>query len=198
MIYSTYRQAVQDMIDIGHRMTVKQFVAANDGNMSCKIGPNRIVATPTGVAKGELRPEQFAVLDLDGRLLTKGARPSTEIKMHLRVYQENPAVQAVVHAHPPFATVFACAGCSLPQEKLPETHTGIGTVPVAPFAEPGTRGVADSIAPFCQEHVAVLLERHGALAWGQNLWQAWYRLEVVEHHAAIYWHLLQLKQEKAR
>ena len=84
MIYSTYRQAVQDMIDISHRMTVKQFVAANDGNMSCKIGPNRIVATPTGVAKGELQPEQFALLDLEGNLLTKGVRPSTEIKMHLR------------------------------------------------------------------------------------------------------------------
>ena len=105
--------------------------------------------------------------------------------MHLRVYQENPDVQAVVHAHPPMATSFAVAGIALDTPILPEAIVNLGVVPVAPYAVPGTQAVPDSIAPYCRTHNAVLLANHGALTWGKDLWQAYFRMESLEYYAQL-------------
>ena len=105
--------------------------------------------------------------------------------MHLRVYEENPAVSAVVHAHPPMATSFAIAGIDLDSPILPEAIVNLGVVPVAPYAIPGTLAVAESVAPYCQTHNAVLLANHGALTWGKDLWQAYFRMESVEYYATV-------------
>ena len=161
--YMSDFEAKNAIIDIGKRMYARGFVAANDGNISCKVGPNAIWATPTGVSKGFMKPEMLVKLDLTGKVLQGSARPSSEIKMHLRVYEENPNVMAVTHAHPPIATAFAVAGIGLEKPILTEGVTTLGVVPVAKYATPGTQEVPDSIAPFVNSYNAVLLSNHGAL-----------------------------------
>lgn len=183
--YMTDFEAKKAILDIGKRMYDKGFVAANDGNISCKVGPNAIWATPTGVSKGFMTQDMLVKLDLDGKILMGKAKPSSELKMHLRVYKENPDVQAVTHAHPPVATSFAIAGISLDSPVLTEAVMGLGSIPIAKYATPGTQEVPDSIAPFVNTHNGVLLANHGALTWGNDIYQAFYRLESVEYYATI-------------
>ncbi|MFO1445643.1 class II aldolase/adducin family protein [Bacillus sp. Bva_UNVM-123] len=182
--YSEF-EAKKWICEIGRRIYSKNFVAANDGNISVKVGPNTILTTPTGVSKGFLTPDMMVKMDLSGKILSGKMKPSSEVKMHLRVYNENPEVNAVVHAHPPVATSFAIAGISLDKPVSPEAVVLLGTVPVAPYATPGTQEVPDSIAPYCKDYNAVLLANHGALTWGKDIIQAYYRMESLEHYALM-------------
>lgn len=182
--YSDF-EAKKLICEVGKRIYNRNFVAANDGNISVRVGPNTIWTTPTGVSKGFMTPDMMVKMDLSGKVISGKLKPSSEVKMHLRVYQENPEVNAVVHAHPPVATSFAIAGISLEQPILPEAVVLLGTVPVAPYATPGTQEVPDSIAPYCKDHNAVLLANHGALTWGRDLMEAHFRMESLEHYALI-------------
>lgn len=177
--------AQKAIIDIGQRMYQRGFVAANDGNISCRVAPDAIWATPTGVSKGFMNPDMLIKVNMQGQVLAGKAKPSSELKMHLRVYEENPSVMGVTHAHPPVATAFAIAGICLDKPILPEGVVQLGTVPVAHYATPGTQNVPDSIAPFCKTHNGVLLANHGALTWGSDIYQAFYRLESMEYYAQI-------------
>lgn len=184
--YMPKDQAAEQILDIGRRMYQKGFVAANDGNISVKIAEDVILTTPTGVSKGFMTKDMLVEMTLDGQILRQGElAPSTEVKMHIRAYRENPEIMAVTHAHPPGATAFAIAGLPLDRPLLTEPIVLLGSVPVAKYATPGTHEVPDSIAPFCSTHNAVLLSNHGALTWGKDLLQAFYRLESVEYYAMI-------------
>ena len=185
MEYISDVQAKQMILEVGRRMYQGGFVAANDGNISCKVGDNEIWATPTGVSKGFMTEDMLVKLDLEGNVLEGTHKPSSEIKMHLRVFKENPKVQGVVHAHPLTATAFACAGISLEEPVLMEGVLSLGCVPLVHFALPGTEEVPEAVAPYCREYNAVLLANHGALTWGDNLMQAYYRMETTEYYAKI-------------
>ncbi|MDR2048911.1 MAG: class II aldolase/adducin family protein [Treponema sp.] len=186
MNYPNDLEAKALILDIGRRMYDKNFVAANDGNITCKTAPDRIWATPTGVSKGFMKAEELVKMDLSGKVIQQGRlNPSSEIKMHLRIYHENPAVMGVCHAHPPVATSFAIAGISLDKAIYPEALVNLGTVPVVHYEVPGSQGIPDSIAPYCRDYNALLLANHGALAWGAGIMEAWYRLEALEHYAMI-------------
>lgn len=182
--YSDF-EAKNVICEIGKRMYNRNFVAANDGNISVKVGPNTIWCTPTGVSKGFMTPDMLVKMDLKGNVLSGKCKPSSEVKMHLRVYNENPEVNAVCHAHPPVATSFAIAGIQLDKAVLPEAVVLLGNVPVAPYATPGTQEVPDSIAPYCKDYNAVLLANHGALTWGSDPIEAYHRMESLEHYALI-------------
>lgn len=182
--YSDF-EAKKLICEIGVRMYNRNFVAANDGNISVKVSNNSIWCTPTGVSKGFMTPDMLVKMDLNGNVLAGKYKPSSEVKMHLRVYKENPEVNAVVHAHPPVATSFAIAGINLDKAVLPEAVVLLGNVPVAPYATPGSQEVPDSIAPYCKGYNAVLLANHGALTWGSNLIEAYHRMESLEHYATI-------------
>ncbi|MGI6730412.1 MAG: class II aldolase/adducin family protein [Anaerovoracaceae bacterium] len=178
--------AARELIcDIGKRMYEKSFVAANDGNISIRIGEDTIICTPTGVSKGFMTPEMLVKINISGEVIQGELKPSSEIKMHLRVYQENDEARAVVHSHPPIATSFAVAGISLDQALLPEAVITLGEVPCAPYATPGTTEVPESIAPYCRSHHTVLLANHGALTWGRDIMEAWFRMESLEHNAKV-------------
>lgn len=187
--YPTDEQAREQILAAGKKIYQRGLVAANDGNLSVRVGDNALWMTPTGVCKGDMTEEMLVKLDLDGNLLAGGRKPSSETKMHLRIYRENPAVRAVVHAHPPAATAFACAGLPLDRPVLQEAVVFLGPVPVAPFALPGSEGVAESVAPFCRDYRALLLEYHGAVTWGETMEQAHYRLECLEQVAQVTLHL---------
>lgn len=184
-MYPTDSQARADIIEIGKRMYLKGFVAANDGNISVKTADNELWVTPTGVSKGYITEEMLVKIDLKGNVLAGSLRPSSEIKMHLRVYEENPSLKAVTHAHPPVATSFAIVGEELNYALLPEAIVNLGIIPIAPYATPGTEQVPDSIARYCNDYNAVLLSNHGALTWGRDIYEAYYRLESLEHYATI-------------
>lgn len=184
-IYLSDQEAKQAILDIGQRMYSRGYVAANDGNISCRVGKNEIWATPTGVSKGFMTMEMLVKLDFDGNILEGTWKPSSEIKMHLRVYKENPEVYGVTHAHPLVATAFAIAGIDLDEAILPEAVVQLGSVPVAKYATPGTTEVPDSIAPYCRTHNGVLLANHGALTWGKDVYQSYYRMESLEYYANI-------------
>jgi len=203
--YPTDAQAKADILAAGRKIYQRGLVAANDGNLSVRVGENALWVTPTGVCKGDMTEDMLVKMTLDGTVLEGTRKPSSETKMHLRIYQENPTVRAVVHAHPPvattfatnhirqigvgLATTFAAAGIPLDKPVLQEAVVQLGTVPVAPFALPGSQGVADSVAPFCRDYRALLLEYHGAVTWGTSMEQAHYRLECLEQVATVTLHL---------
>ncbi len=185
MNYMDDKAAKKAIIDIGQRMYVRGFVAANDGNISVRVGDSEVWATPTGVSKGYMKKKMLVKVDLDGNVLEGTYRPSSELKMHLRAYRENGALRSVCHAHPPICTSFAVAGIPLDSPILAEAVITLGDVPVAPYAELGTEAVPEAIAPYCHTHNGVLLGNHGAVTWAEEPYEAYYRLESMEHYAKI-------------
>lgn len=177
----------KQICQIGQRVWQKGMVAANDGNFSVKIGDNEILCTPTGVSKGFMNPGMICKVDLNGNILQSDGihRPSSEIKMHLRVYQRRPDVNAVVHAHPMYATSYAIVGVPLNKQIVPESIISLGEVPIAKYGLPGSSEIPDSIEPFLDTHDAVLLENHGALSWGVDLNTAYFKMEALEFYAQL-------------
>jgi L-fuculose-phosphate aldolase len=185
----------QQICDVGRRMYEKNFVASNDGNISVRLDVGRVLTTPTGVSKGFMTPESMVIVNLDGRPLSAG-KPSSEIPMHLFVYRERPDVQAVVHAHPLHATGFAAAGLSLAECITAEIIVTLGSIPLAPYGTPSTPKLPETLRPFIHHHDAFLLANHGAVTVGKDLWEAYYKMERLEHYAHIIFISRQLGGEK--
>ena len=182
----TFQQEREAVCRVGKLLYERGYVAANDGNISVKVGEDRLLITPSGVSKGRMTPEMLLVTDLDGNVLEGDRHPSSEGKMHLEVYRCRPDVSAVVHAHPPVATAFAVCRRGLETPYLSELVAGLGQVPcTTSFAMLSTEEVPESVRPYLEDHNALLLANHGALAWGGDLWEAFDRLETVEHTAKI-------------
>ena len=182
----------KEICEVGHKLWIKGFVAANDGNISVKISDNEYYCTPTGVSKGDLTPDMIIKVDKDGKKLEGKLNPSSEIKMHMRVYRERPDVTAVVHAHPPVATAFTVADIDLDQYILPEAVLTIGDVPTCDYGTPSTMEIPDSLDPYIQNRDAFLLRNHGALTVGCNLQKAFFIMEEVEFNAVICKHAMDL------
>ncbi len=184
--YPSDQQARADILEAGRRMYAKGFVASNDGNISCKVSDHEIWATPTGVSKGYMTEDMLIKLDLEGTVLEGTAKPSSEIKMHLRVYKEDPLLTAVCHAHPMHATLFAIANRPIDSRILAEGVVQLGVVPCAPTVIPGTADVPESIAPYVRDYNAVLLGNHGALTWStKDVLDSYMRMESLEYFAEI-------------
>lgn len=182
----TYEAERTLMCAVGKLLYDRGYVAANDGNLSMKTAPDRLLVTPSGVSKGRLTPDMLLVTDLEGNVLEGNRHPSSETKMHLAVYRGRPDVGAVVHAHPPVSTAFAVCRRGMETPYLSELVTGLGAVPCTPsFAMLSTDQVPRSVEPYLADHCAVLLANHGALTWGEDLWEAFDRMETVEHTAKI-------------
>lgn len=177
-------QARELICEVGRRLWQVGFAPANAGNMTVRLSNDRLLCTPTLVSKGFMKPEEMVVLTLDGAVIGPG-RASSEVLMHLEVYRQRPEVGGVVHVHPPVATGFATAGLALPSDILTEVLGTLGGVPLVPLSVPGTPEVPDNLRPFLAGHDAFLLANHGALTVGEDLWQAFYRMEIVEHSAQV-------------
>ena len=182
----TFQEEREAVCRVGRLLYDRGYVAANDGNISVKVADNRLLITPSGVSKGRMTPEMLLLTDMDGTVLEGDRHPSSEGKMHLEVYRGRPDVNAVVHAHPPVSTAFAVCRRGLETPYLSELVAGLGQVPcTASFAMLSTEEVPESVRPYLADHNALLLANHGALAWGGDLWEAFDRLETVEHTAKI-------------
>jgi L-fuculose-phosphate aldolase len=175
------------MLNIGHRLWSRGYVAANDGNISVRIGKNEMLITPTGVSKGFMSHEMIIRMTMDGKVVSpeNQYRPSSEYKMHVQVYKERDDLNAIVHAHPSYCTAFAVAGVPLDKCALPEAILTLGSVPVAPYGTPSTEELPDSIKECIKKGDAILLANHGALTAGADLLTAYHRMETLEHTAKI-------------
>lgn len=177
----------KQICDIGKRIYDKGMVASNDGNISVKISDNEFLCTPTGVSKGFMTPEYICKVDADGKVISANAgfRPSSEIKMHMRVYKQRPDVKSVVHAHPLYATSFAIAGIPLTAPIMPEAVISLGCVPIADYGTPSTEEIPDAVEKYLQHFDAVLLANHGALSFSDSLLSAYHKMESVEFYAQL-------------
>ena len=175
------------MCEIGKRVYNRGMVASNDGNFSVKLNDNEFLCTPTGVSKGFMTPEYICKVDAKGNVIeaNPGFKPSSEVKMHMRIYEKRPDIKAVVHAHPIYATAFAINGMALEDPIMPEAVLFLGGVPLAKYGTPSTMEIPDAIEEFLPYYDQVLLENHGALAWGADILSAYHKLESVEFYAEL-------------
>jgi L-fuculose-phosphate aldolase len=176
--------ARREIVRVGRLMYERSYVVSSDGNVSVRLDDGRIVATPTQMCKGRMTEDACAVTDLEGKPLTE-RRPSSELAMHLLIYRERPDILAVCHAHPPHGSAFAVAGLAIDQPILSEVILTLGCVPLAEYGTPSTEELTDAMRPLVKHHNALLMANHGAVAYGSDLWQAFDRLETLEHTAKI-------------
>ena len=177
--------AAVGIVRVCRRLYERGLVAGPDGNVSVRLSGDRILVTPAGMSKVDVTPDDLVVVSLTGELIQGWRPPSSELKMHLRIYQRRPDTHAVVHAHPPTATGFGVAGEGFVAPVLPEVILQMGAVPLVPYVTPGTQAFADSFAPLLDRYDAFLLANHGATTLGPSLEVAHQRMESLEHAARI-------------
>src|SRR6267142_2086589 len=176
--------ARREICSVGQLLYERSYVVSSDGNVSVRLDDGRIVATPTMTCKGRMTEDSLAITDLEGKPLSD-RRASSELAMHLLIYRERPDAKAVRHAHPPHGTAFAVAGLAIDQPILSEVILTLGCVPLAGYGTPSTDELSDAMRPLIKHHNALLMANHGAVAYGSDLWQAFDRLETLEHTAKI-------------
>jgi L-fuculose-phosphate aldolase len=179
------REYREDIVRIGQLVYQKGWVAANDGNISIRLGQDRVLCTPTGVSKGMMHVDDLIICDLKGEKIEGRKERTSEILMHLTIYGMRPDVTAVVHAHPPVSTGFATAGRPLNQALLPEVIIGLGCVPLAAYGLPGTPELTKPMLPYIPSYDAIMLANHGAVCYSDDVWKAFFKMETVEHYARI-------------
>ena len=175
----------REIVRFCRRLYERGLIVGGEGNVSARLSDGTILVTPSGASKVDVGEDDLVIVDLQGRLVAGSGRPSSELGMHLRIYERRSDIGAVVHAHPPFATAFAVAGLDLMEPVLPEVLMLLGGVPLVPYASPGTPALADAIEPFLPLHDAILMANHGATAFGSTLSSAHQRMETLEHAARI-------------
>ena len=177
-------QARKLIVEIGKLLYERSYVVSSDGNVSVRLDENTVLATPTMTCKGRMTEDCLALTDMDGKPLSD-KRASSELAMHLLIYKMRPDIKAVCHAHPPHGTAFAVAGLAIDKPILSEVILTLGCVPLTDYGTPSTNELTEAMKPFVEHHNALLMANHGAVAYGEDLWQAFDRLETLEHTAKI-------------
>jgi L-fuculose-phosphate aldolase len=181
----TEREHRQEIVYFGKQLYDRCFVAATDGNISVRVGHDRVLVTPTGMSKGMMREDDLVVVTSTGVKLSGHREVSSEIAMHLLIYRMRPDVHAIVHAHPPTATGYAAAGMALDKALVSEIVLSLGSVPLARYATPGTPALCDALEPHVANHNAILMANHGVVAYADELHKAYMNMDTVEHFAKI-------------
>jgi L-fuculose-phosphate aldolase len=175
----------EQMCEIGRRIYNKGFAAANDGNISLRLGDDRVLCSPTRVSKGYMKPDDLCIVDLNGKQIS-GKRPrSSEILLHLTIMKARPDVRSVVHCHPPHATAFAVAREPIPKCVLPEIEVFLGEVAISPYETPGGQSFADTVLPFVKDTDTILLANHGTVTYGSDLEDAYFKTEIIDAYCRI-------------
>jgi L-fuculose-phosphate aldolase len=175
----------EDLVRVCRLIYEKGWVAMNDGNVSIRLEDDRILCTPTAISKGFVGSDDLIVCDMAGNKVEGHRERTSEIAMHMTIYSLRPDVRSVVHAHPPVATGFAAAGRALDKALLPEVIIQLGAVPLASYGLPGTPALSEGMIPLIPQYDALLLENHGCTSYGRDVWEAFFRMEMVEHFARI-------------
>ncbi|WP_164103165.1 class II aldolase/adducin family protein [Candidatus Laterigemmans baculatus] len=175
----------QDICDIGRRIYDRQFAAANDGNITVRVGENEVLCTPTMHCKGFLKPDDIALVDMTGKQISGRKKRSSEALLHLEIYRQRPDIRSVVHCHPPHATAFAIAREAIPQCVLPEVEVFLGDVPITKYETPGGQAFADTIIPFVDKSNVIILANHGTVSYGENVERAYWWTEILDSYCRM-------------
>ena len=175
----------QDICEIGRRIYAKGFAAANDGNITVRIGENEVLCTPTMHCKGFLKPEDISTVDMTGKQIAGTKKRSSEALLHLEIYKQRPDVKSVVHCHPPHACAFAIAREPIPQCVLPEVEVFLGDVPITKYETPGGQAFADTVLPFVQKTNVIILANHGTVSYGENVERAYWWTEILDDYCRM-------------
>jgi L-fuculose-phosphate aldolase len=175
----------KNIIEAGKRAYARGYVASNDGNISARIDKKYVLITRTGISKGFMKTSDLIVVDMHGKIISGKRNPSSEIQVHLQIYKERADVNSVCHLHPPYATGFSVAGIPLDQDGLSEVIISLGNIPLVPYGTPGTEDFYKPLLPLLQRYDAFLLANHGALAVGTDVFNAYFKMETLEHYAHI-------------
>jgi L-fuculose-phosphate aldolase len=175
----------EQMCEIGRRVYNKGFAAANDGNISLRIGDDRVLCTPTRVSKGYMKPDDLCIVDMDGGQVSGKRKRSSEILLHLTIMKARADVRSVVHCHPPHATAFAVAREPIPKCVLPEIEVFLGEVAISPYETPGSQSFADTVLPFVKDTETILLANHGTVTYGSDLEDAYFKTEIIDSYCRI-------------
>ena len=178
-------QLRKEMLKIARLTYERNLLVALDGNLSALLPSGEVLCTRAGCHKGFLTEDDLIVVDRKGNMLRGKGKPTSEIYMHLACYDVRPDVRAVVHTHPPISIAFTIAGQTMARCVLPEVVLTLGTVPTVDYETTGTHDLADKIRPYVRHHDAILMDRHGAVCLGTSLFEAFCRLEIMEHTALI-------------
>lgn len=182
-----HQDLVQQIIHVGQQLYHRGFVAANDGNISARINEEQVLITPTGISKGFMQPDDFVIIDMAGKKIAGNKKPSSEYRLHLKIYRERPDVHSVCHAHPPYVTAFAVSGINFDFSILPEVIIALGEIPLVKYAPPGSATLLENLKPFLKDCTAFVLQNHGAMTIGKDVQSAHYRMETLEHFAHIFY-----------
>jgi L-fuculose-phosphate aldolase len=178
----------QELIEVCRLLYQRGYVNATEGNLSLRLSDGFVLSTASQTCKGRIKASELLLSNLEGKLLPSlyqgsGHKLSSELRMHLLAFKRRPDIKAIVHAHPSTAVGFTLAGRSLLGCTLPEVVCALGSIPTAPYATPSTDEVPDSIAPYVDDYDAILLDHHGAITLGTDIWDAFYKMETIEHFA---------------
>ena len=165
---------------VGRKLWLRGFVDGNSGNISCRVGENEIVCTPTLFSKFDLTPDDLCLVDMDGNHLAGDKKPTSEVHLHIETYKNAPQAKAVVHCHPPYATAYAICGQVPPSSVSSEFDVFIGHVAMARYETPGTREFAETVRPYVARHNAILLANHGVMCWADAPTRAEWYVENLE------------------
>ena len=175
----------EQMVDVGRKIWLKGFCAGNEGNHSYRLSEDRVLCTPSLISKGNLKPDDMCIVDMEGKQVSGKRKRTSEILLHLAIYKGRDDVRAVIHSHPPHATAFAIADIDLPTCIHPEAEVFLGPVKTAKYVTPGDTRLPESIKPFIKESNTILLGNHGVVCYGPDLEDAYYKLEIVDAYARI-------------
>ena len=180
------RKLKEDICEIGRRVYNKGFAAANDGNISIRVGENEVLCSPTMICKGFMTPDDICAVDMEGTQIAGKRKRTSEVLLHLAIMKHRPDVKAVVHCHPPHATAFAVAREPIPQCILPEIEVFMGEVPIAPYETPGGHAFANTVVPFLANGVnTIILTNHGTVTFGKTIEEAYWKTEILDAYCRI-------------
>jgi L-fuculose-phosphate aldolase len=192
LFHSSEAKAIKEEIcAVGWKLWARSYVDGNGGNISCRIGENAVICTPTLLSKADLKPEDLCLVDLEGKQLAGDLPRTSEVFLHCEIFKNVPQAKAVVHCHPPHATAYAISGCVPPSAIIPEFDVFVGSVAISPYETPGTKKFAETVIPFVRNHNTILLGNHGIVCWADTPTHAEWYAENLETYC---WTLLISKQ----
>jgi L-fuculose-phosphate aldolase len=171
-----------EIIRTGRKLWERQYVDGNGGNISCRLGENHVLCTPTMISKGDMQPDDICLSDLEGNIVAGARLRTSELLLHLEIYRANPSARAVVHCHPPYATAFSLTGTAPPVGLISEYEIFIGPAALARYETPGTLAFAETVLPFVQTHNTILLANHGIVCWSDSITHAEWLVEILESY----------------
>jgi len=171
----------KQLVKTCHKVYKNGFVAAFDGNLSVKIDEDKFLITGSGINKGNATEKDILTIDSNGNIIEGIGKISTELKLHLKIYQNRKDVNSVIHCHPVYSTAIASSRKYFPNNIFPEVILTLGKVPICDYATPSTKELANSLEPYIEFANVFLLSNHGAVAVGESLDKAYFRMEKLEH-----------------